>query len=123
MYEKLKTVTVDTHVSIVRPGYASDIDYLGLALVDMESHFASLGAGATGQTELRRDRIGETHIVMPAAELRMQFSELVKPIRTLVLRLGARNIILRQTRDLLLPRLISGELDVSKLAIDVGEAA
>jgi type I restriction enzyme S subunit len=123
VYEKLKDVTVDTHVSIVRLAHADDIDYLGLALVDMEPHFASLGAGATGQTELRRDRIAETQIVMPAPELRMQFSDLVKPIRTLALSLGARNVTLRQTRDLLLPKLISGELDVSTLPIDTGQEA
>jgi type I restriction enzyme S subunit len=31
-----------------------------------------------------------------------------------------RNSVLHQTRDLLLPRLISGELDVSDLPIDTG---
>jgi type I restriction enzyme S subunit len=36
-------------------------------------------------------------------------------------RLAQKNINLRQTRDLLLPRLISGELDVSELDINVRE--
>jgi type I restriction enzyme S subunit len=34
-----------------------------------------------------------------------------------------RNTILRQTRDLLLPRLISGKLDVSGLDIRIPEEA
>ncbi|MFQ5799255.1 MAG: restriction endonuclease subunit S [Candidatus Binatia bacterium] len=37
--------------------------------------------------------------------------------------LAERNANLRRTRDLLLPRLISGELDVSNLNIDIGEEA
>ena len=34
--------------------------------------------------------------------------------------LGRQNIVIHQTRDLLLPRLISGQLDVSDLPIDTG---
>jgi type I restriction enzyme S subunit len=34
-----------------------------------------------------------------------------------------RNIVLRSTRDLLLPKLISGKLDVEDLDIDVGMTA
>jgi type I restriction enzyme S subunit len=34
---------------------------------------------------------------------------------------AARNATLRQTRDLLLPRLVSGELDVAELEIEMGE--
>jgi type I restriction enzyme S subunit len=36
--------------------------------------------------------------------------------------LQVRNSNLRQTRDLLLPKLISGELDVSELDITIPEA-
>jgi type I restriction enzyme, S subunit len=37
------------------------------------------------------------------------------PIRTLITKLTAQNRVLHNTRDLLLPRLISGEIDVSRL--------
>lgn len=37
---------------------------------------------------------------------------------TLAARLAAQNTNLRATRDLLLPRLVSGEIDVSDLDID-----
>jgi type I restriction enzyme S subunit len=37
--------------------------------------------------------------------------------------LTQRDANLRNTRDMLLPRLISGELDVSDLDINVGDAA
>jgi type I restriction enzyme S subunit len=35
--------------------------------------------------------------------------------------LDLKNCNLRQTRDLLLPKLISGQLDVEDLDIDIGE--
>ena len=37
-----------------------------------------------------------------------------------MLSLQERNRVLRRTRDLLLPRLISGEVDVSDVDVDVG---
>ena len=42
-------------------------------------------------------------------------------MRTLALNLGSKNEVLRQTRDLLLPKLISGEIDVD--ALDLPEAS
>lgn len=43
----------------------------------------------------------------------------VHPLIDLILVYQKRNKILRETRDLLLPKLISGELDVSDLEITV----
>jgi type I restriction enzyme S subunit len=52
-----------------------------------------------------------------------QFNRLIEPLVDLCQSLMWRNRALRDTRDLLLPRLISGEFDVSELDIAVGEAA
>ena len=48
-----------------------------------------------------------------------QFEEIVNPIFSELVNLAMKNINLRQTRDLLLPKLISGELDVSELDINI----
>lgn len=45
-----------------------------------------------------------------------QFDQLVSPIRKMIEVLVSKNANLRTTRDLLLPKLISGELDVSTLS-------
>ena len=50
---------------------------------------------------------------MPTLERMSQFNEYVVPLRQLLNTLLDRNSNLRTTRDLLLPKLISGELDVS----------
>ena len=55
---------------------------------------------------------------LPPASLCEQFGEFIKPMVQLTYRLEKRNQNLRQTRDLLLPKLISGEIDVSELDID-----
>lgn len=60
-------------------------------------------------------------ILKPSAEVQERFTEVLLPMLGLVERLGIKNSNLRTTRDLLLPKLISGELDVS--AIPEPEAA
>jgi type I restriction enzyme S subunit len=59
----VQDTTVDSHVSIVRPNLEIlDGKYFGYALVSRESYIETLGAGATGQTELSRQRLAEVEI-------------------------------------------------------------
>jgi type I restriction enzyme, S subunit len=56
-------------------------------------------------------------VVIPPTELQNDFAERVVPLLNFVDLLGAKNANLRTTRDLLLPKLISGELDVSEIEL------
>lgn len=117
----LSKTTVDSHVTIVRPDPAKILsDYIGLNLVGRDDEFASMAAGSTGQTELSRGRISDMTLAVPDVPTQQRFSSLVSPIRALSVALRSEITNLRATRDLLLPRLISGEIDVSTL--DIGDA-
>jgi len=115
----IENCTVDSHVTIVRPLKKTDKHFFGLQLLNLQDHFTSQGRGATGQTELGRDAVGETGYIKPPSRLQNRFGEAVEPMRELSLHLLDKNETLRQTRDLLLPRLISGELGLSDLDIDI----
>jgi type I restriction enzyme S subunit len=67
-----------------------------------------------------KDFINQLDIYLPPYEIETQFSEQVAPIFELVSLLHKKNANLRRTRDLLLPRLVSGEIDVENLEI-IGE--
>ncbi|ASJ23632.1 restriction endonuclease subunit S [Laribacter hongkongensis] len=54
-------------------------------------------------------------VLFPSLELLSRFESLVQPMNATVLNYSRRNQNLRTTRDFLLPKLISGELDVSTL--------
>jgi type I restriction enzyme S subunit len=124
VYEHPENTTIDTHVTIVRPGPKANVDWFGSTLVGMESYFEKQGAGATGQTELSRTRIAETEVVFPGADIQARFSATLAPMRQLMIALARKNTNLRATRDLLLPKLISGEIDVSALSEEpIAEAA
>ena len=55
--------------------------------------------------------------------LMQEFSVMVESVLDNVRNLQQKNTVLRRTRDLLLPKLISGEVDVSELDIAVPEEA
>lgn len=81
---------------------------------DQKSRFAT---GATQVTLTDRGAKQMPWLVPPNVTV-AQFSTLVRPLLELLLSLRSKNGVLRATRDLLLPRLISGEVDVSGLDID-----
>jgi len=113
---QLKTLitncTVDTHVTIVRPKDGVARHYFGLAVMEWEPRFSTMGKGATNQTELSPATIGETEIVMPSHILLEQFELFAEPLYEQVTNLVNQNQKLRAARDLLLPRLMSGEIVV-----------
>jgi type I restriction enzyme S subunit len=116
-------LTVDTHVTIVRPREELDRDFFGLALLRIEPLFERMGAGATGQTELNRTRIANVMIAVPPESLQARFGHQARPLRVLSCQLAAQNDLLAASRDLLLPRLISGELSVAAAERELGAVA
>lgn len=62
----------------------------------------------------------EAKILIPSGNLAQKFEEAVSFNIDLILKLQRQNLNLRRTRDLLLPKLISGKLDVSEFDIDTG---
>jgi type I restriction enzyme S subunit len=56
-------------------------------------------------------------IVMPSEELRSNFNKIAKPILERIAISLFRQTNLRRTRDLLLPKLISGEVDVENIDV------
>jgi type I restriction enzyme, S subunit len=65
----------------------------------------------------------EANLLVPDDSLLRDFHRLAEPTRLMQHDLVKRSRVLLKTRDLLLPKLISGELDVSELDIGAGEDA
>ncbi|MHB8765775.1 MAG: restriction endonuclease subunit S [Deferrisomatales bacterium] len=108
----LPNCTVDSHVTIARPANGVPLHLFGLHLTGLESFIATLGRGATNQTELARDTIGELPVVLPPATLASEFEDAAGPIFRQIRVLSEQSTKLRQARDLLLPRLMNGEIAV-----------
>jgi type I restriction enzyme S subunit len=86
----------------------------------LSDHYQSYILGASTGTTRKSASAGvmtDTSIILPVMEIQILFEDYVSPMRTMITNLVDKNANLRQTRDLLLPRLISGELDVSEVEV------
>jgi type I restriction enzyme S subunit len=83
-------------------------------------HFISLGTGATFK-EITKGIFKTIELAIPARDIIKQFEGIVNPMGIQILSLQKKNNLLRCTRELLLPKLISGEVDVSELDITIPE--
>jgi type I restriction enzyme S subunit len=92
--------------------------YLFLATREQVDYLKKNTGGATFDT-IVVDTFRRMFVAKPGNEVIAQFSQLVHPVMELILKILKKNAILRHTRDLLLPKLISGDLDVSSLDIAV----
>ena len=87
-------------------------------LKDNVNLFLNLAGGATFK-ELRKSTFRELLILVPSGQQMEEFEGQVGPMMALIRNLLRQNEFLREARDLLLPRLVSGELDVSELDLDL----
>lgn len=106
-------VIVDSHVTVVRanPRVLSPL-LLGLGLLGREAEIEALGEGSTGQTELSRERLRRLPLVVPPAPLQDRFHTAAADFRLLVAKNERQSETLVSLRDLLLPKLLSGEIRV-----------
>jgi type I restriction enzyme S subunit len=81
--------------------------------------FIGLASGATFK-EITKGVFKTIKMVVPDKNIARVFEDNIEPLAEYVLNLQRKNENLRRTRDLLLPKLISGELDVSNLDIKTG---
>lgn len=83
-------------------------------LAEMNERISQIASGATFK-EISRGRFRQLPIAVPPADIESLFRDQVHEFGQLIGNLLLTNLNLRETRDLLLPRLVSGEIDVSAL--------
>jgi type I restriction enzyme S subunit len=76
----------------------------------------SMGNGAIFKAVTKEDMHG-IKMIAPPSQLIDRFEELIQPVFRNLELLTYKNATLRRTRDLLLPKLVSGAVDVSALEI------
>ena len=74
-------------------------------------------ASGGAQQHINKDIVNEMKFVLPADTMLNDFKDIIRPINKEIFNLLYKNHTLKQTRDLLLPRLISGEIDVENMEI------
>jgi len=80
----------------------------------------NLASGAA-QPNISGTDIDNIKIIIPSNNLLEEFTNLIDPAWKEIISLNKKNQVLRVSRDILLPKLISGELDVSDLDDTTGD--
>jgi len=105
---------VDQHMSICRAAKPSDSLYVYFALESPEGQgrIASLKTGGTNMTMFNISALRSFALVTPPAILMARFADLALPMIRQRQALTELSRNLRLSRDLLLPRLLSGQIEI-----------
>jgi len=111
-------------IIVIQP---KDSKYFSITLACVSSEdFVNQATQTSQGTKMPRanwDVLTKYTIVIPPSKLFQQFNKSIEANVQQIQNLVLKNINLRKTRDLLLPKLISGEIDVEKLGIDTLDLA
>lgn len=107
-----ENVTFDSHVTLVRAKKDFGIQLLYHTIKANQSYLMGMGKGSTNQLELSRNVIQELKIWIPTPRIQDKFEQLALGIHDKVKVLNGEIIRLAAARDILLPKLMNGEIEV-----------
>ena len=106
--------SVNEHVFLLRASgvrLKQNALYLWLQEPDTVQAIRSKNANAA-QPGINQRTVGGLQLTLPDSQIAVQFDQLVDPLVAELINLAKKIENLRRTRDLLLPRLLSGQIDV-----------
>lgn len=108
----------------VRPLNELVMPYFLFYFLSSDRYQAFVTGASTGTTRksLSAPLITSIALALPPRKLQDSFADCVRSLRDMLVHLIQSNANLRTTRDLLLTRLLSGEIDVNDLGITIPEA-
>ena len=107
----------------ISPNAALGKHYLGVIVESADyKEFIKRNLGGAAQPQANAQVLTSLDTLVPPQRLIEEFDALLVPLADQKEILQIKNRNLRTTRDLLLPKLISGQLDVEDLDIETGEA-
>lgn len=112
IFGKYPQTTCDSHVTLVRAKANFGKQYLFHSLKSRQSYLMGMGKGSTNQLELSRSVIQDLDILVPTIEIRNNFEELTQLIHDQIKTISAEIERLQDNRDRLLPKLMSGEVEL-----------
>lgn len=110
VYFEPQKMTVDSHVTIIRPKNIHTAYYIGCLLLNSENDFVAMAHGSTGQTELPRELVQSYKFILPNDDIIKSFNDIVEPMFKQIIINQNENSRLCKIRDTLLPKLMNGEI-------------
>ena len=103
---------MDSHVTLIRANEKIGQQSLFWSLKMKQDYLMNAGKGSTNQLELSRETIGSCEILIPERKIAEQVEKNFVAIHNKMKECSMQIARLREVRDLLLPKLMSGEVEV-----------
>jgi type I restriction enzyme S subunit len=91
---------------------SSEFIYLLSRSNNFREHAIQSMTGATGRQRVHNDCFASYYLAAPPKELMNEFTQMVQPMFNSIFNLSKRNENFKQQRDMLLPKLISGQIEL-----------
>jgi type I restriction enzyme, S subunit len=110
----------NTSVFVIRPIGDIPISFLFSLLFSIDTvDWANQHSGGTKMPVINWDVFCSMPVILPDMSTLNKFNAIVEPILNSISNIIKRNVNLRWTRDLLLPRLVSGEVGVDQIELEL----
>lgn len=86
--------------------------YLYFLAISMKETFLATASGGTATLNMNTSQFSNLNAIMPSDDILKEFDEIVSPMMAKILENNYGNQTLTQTRDTLLPKLMSGKLEL-----------
>ena len=102
---------LNQHLFKVIPREGISREFVLQSILKTLDEFSNLTTGST-MKHIQRGKLKEVKVNVPSDELMMLYKNISEPIREQILNVKRQMILLREARDRLLPKLMSGKLEV-----------
>ena len=99
-------------INSVVPANPASLEFLFLRLQDAKQALESLGSSGATMGNVNKSKFEAMEIICPTSDLLANYHDIAKPMFMQIVALARQIQNLRLTRDLLLPRLLSGQIEV-----------
>lgn len=110
IYGDYPNTTFDSHVTLVRA--KENPNFMYHVIKNQQEFLMGMGRGSTNQQELYRNVIENIEVLLPDRRLLLQTEELLNTIHNKIETVYSQTAILTEARDCMLPKLMSGEIEV-----------
>ena len=111
IYNVYQNSTFDSHVTLVRANKLIGKQFLFWSLKLLQPYLMSLGKGSTNQQELYKSDLAACFLLLPEEYIMNAFERQAQELHDIIAVKTKQISSLREARDRLLPKLMSGEID------------
>ena len=109
IYGDYPNTTFDSHVTLVRA--KKNPNFMYQSIKNQQRFLMGMGHGSTNQQELYRNVIENVEVLLPDGSFLLQTEKLLSTFHDKIKTVYLQTSILTETRDRLLPKLMSGEIE------------